>query len=715
MLYKNAYKQLCSLSATFLLIFFLSANFYGAPGDLDLSFGNGGKVTTNFGALSGEAENVAIQSDGKIVAVGLAYDGQNQHFALARYNTDGSLDTTFGMGGKVVTYINTIARAYAVAIQSDGKIVAAGYSISTSGNDFALARYNTNGSLDTTFGTGGIVLAPFIGVQIAYAVAIQPDGKIVAAGTYYVGFDYETNFALMRFNTNGSLDTSFGTGGVVITGFNSNNSDEAYAVAIQSDGKIVAAGISASGTSYDFALARYNGDGSLDTSFGMGGQVTTDIGGNENAVNDVSIQSDGKIVAAGYNRIGNGNDYNFALARYYTNGSLDNTFGMGGTVTTLVGESSFASAAAIQSNGKIVVAGYGRIGTNGVLTLARYNIDGSLDNPFGVGGKVLTPIGNGGNAGAGGVAIQPDGRIVAAGFSSNGTNADFALVRYQGGSNTNIRTRFDFDGDGRADTSVFRPSDRVWYLNQSTQGFSATQFGLSTDKITPADFDGDGKTDIAVFRGGTWLWLSSSTGVFNAYQFGSALDAPVPADYTGDGRDELAVYRDGVWWALDLSNGGVLSTPFGLGSDRPVAADYDGDGRDDQAVYRNGTWYINRSTLGFTSVQWGLPTDRLVPADYDGDGKADPAVYRDGAWHLNRSQNGYASLQFGTTTDVPTPADYDGDGTTDVAVFRPSDGNWYRLRSMSGFDVVHFGTNGDLPIRTRRYVYNEECAGCWDY
>jgi len=150
---------------------------------------------------------------------------------------------------------------------------------------------------------------------------------------------------------------------------------------------------------------------------------------------------------------------------------------------------------------------------------------------------------------------------------------------------SNVNPNADFDGDGRSDISVFRQSDGAWYLNSSTQGFSATQFGLSTDKITPADYDGDGKTDIAVYREGTWYWLNSSNGGFNAIQFGLASDIPQPADFDGDGRAELAVYRGGNWYTLNLANNQFNAVQFGLSTDKPVVADYDGDGRADYAVY----------------------------------------------------------------------------------------------------------------------------------
>lgn len=255
---------------------------------------------------------------------------------------------------------------------------------------------------------------------------------------------------------------------------------------------------------------------------------------------------------------------------------------------------------------------------------------------------------------------------------------------------------FDFDGDGRADVAVFRPSDRVWYLNRSQAGLSATQFGLSTDKISPADYDGDGRTDISIYRDGTWFWLKSSDNSIRAAQFGNTTDIPVPADYTGDGPAELAVYRNGTWWTLDLENNQTSTIQFGLPTDKPFVADYDGDGRADQAVYRNGEWHLNRSAQGYTVINFGLASDQPVVGDYDGDGKADPAVYRDGTWYLLQSTNSYAAFQFGLTGDVPTPADFDGDGKTDASVFR--NGTWYLRQSTSGISIQQFGLANDKPV-----------------
>ncbi|HZH33561.1 MAG TPA: FG-GAP-like repeat-containing protein, partial [Pyrinomonadaceae bacterium] len=257
------------------------------------------------------------------------------------------------------------------------------------------------------------------------------------------------------------------------------------------------------------------------------------------------------------------------------------------------------------------------------------------------------------------------------------------------------RTQFDFDGDGRADISVFRGGN--WYLQQSTAGFRAIQFGLGSDRIPPADYDGDGKTDIAVYRGGNWYILQSSNNAFRAVNFGLPDDTVQTGDYDGDGRADVAVFRpsNGTWY-LQQSTAGFAAFNFGQAGDKPVAADYDGDGKTDFAVFRAGNWYVQRSRDGFTAAQFGVSTDIPVAADYDGDGKADFAVFRSGNWYVQRSRDGFYSIQFGISSDAPVPADYDGDGKTDVAVFR--DGNWYLQRSTAGFTAVQFGLSADLPV-----------------
>ena len=328
-----------------------------APGDLDQSFGTGGKVVTRDGACS-QASALAIQyNDGKLVVAVDFWCLSPKTFALRRYNPNGIVDSSFGTGGKVTTDFGGSSSAYALAIQADGKLVAAGGAL----NDFALARYNSDGSLDSGFGTGGKVTTDFGGSSGATALAIQADGKLVAAGV--AGDD----FALARYNPNGSLDPNFGIGGKVTTDFG--GSDRANALAIQADGKLVTAGVAGD----HFALARYNPDGSLDSNFGTGGKVTTDFGdSNGVGARDLAIQADGKLVVVGTKVVGFlGND--FALARFNADGTLDSSFGTGGKVITshfpnFFADGEGASALAIQLDGKLVAAGF----ATSDIGLARY-------------------------------------------------------------------------------------------------------------------------------------------------------------------------------------------------------------------------------------------------------------------------------------------------------------------------------------------------------
>jgi hypothetical protein len=268
---------------------------------------------------------------------------------------------------------------------------------------------------------------------------------------------------------------------------------------------------------------------------------------------------------------------------------------------------------------------------------------------------------------------------------------------------------FDFDGDGKTDIGIFRPSDGSWWYSRSTDNqVRIYSFGLGTDIITPGDFTGDGKTDISIFRPSTGEWFiqRSEDNSFFSLPFGQSGDIPVPADYDGDGKSDAAVFRpsSGTWFILNSGGNGTSIVNFGASTDKPVPADFDGDGKADLSIFRpsdGSWWYLQSSNLQSRVYLFGVGTDKAVQGDYTGDGKADIAIWRPatGEWFVLKSEDlSYYSVPFGQMGDVPVAGDYDGDGKFDTGVFRPSTGVWYIQRSTAGILIATFGSSGDRPI-----------------
>jgi uncharacterized delta-60 repeat protein len=444
-----------------------------SAGHLDPTFGHGGKVFTDLATFSTDGcRKVLIQPDGKILAVGRSERSGQRSFALVRYTSSGGPDSEFGDGGVALTPLGEEADAVGVTLQPDGKIVVCGNSGRLSGpQDVTLVRYSADGTLDDRFGKSGVVLTDLGANDHAVGVALQADGKIVVCGNS--GHPGARDFAVLRYNTDGSLDHGFGKGGVILTNLGSpaTSDDCAVGLVLQRDGKIVAGGLSNRPGTYDFAVVRYNADGSLDDGspsdttpgdhFGLAGMAFADFGGRDETWSMV-LQPDGKIVAGGFSwRDVSIETLGIKLARYTADGNLDPSFGAGGKVSTDLPGEDQAFDFALQPDGKIVAAATLYHVHNEVerrvpldedktlvirppqrpspsydIALVRYNADGTLDAQFGKSGVIFTDLEPDykENPGPTGLALQPDGKVVV-GASAIGPNGlDFVVVRYLGRS-----------------------------------------------------------------------------------------------------------------------------------------------------------------------------------------------------------------------------------------------------------------------------------------
>ncbi|HEY0429234.1 MAG TPA: FG-GAP-like repeat-containing protein [Pyrinomonadaceae bacterium] len=604
---------------------------------------------------------IVQQADGKILVSGefpLA-NGVARN-SLARFNADGTLDTGF------VPYFNSLINQtiYAVAPQPDGKVIVG------AGQGIVLKRLNSDGSQDTTFVTN------LHASSIVYDIQVLPNNQILVGGLITFNNDQQIGGRkVVRLNANGSTDTTFNPPAM---------DAEVYKVLQQPDGKILIGGnFTQLGTTIRGRIARLNTDGSLDTSFNP-------PGGANNSVYDFDLQADGKVVIGGIFTALNGSNNHVRIGRLNSDGSLDTGFVQ--TVDANI------NAVKVEPSGKILIGGaFSQVGGFARSRITRLNSNGSLDLTFSA-SATLTVLD---------ISLQADNKILVGGEFTEISNVSKVTVARLLNITAPLRTLFDFDGDGRADISVFRPSTNRWYEFLSGNSTVSEQtFGIANDTVAPADYDGDGKTDIAIYRAssGDWWYLSSTDGIQKSVHWGAAGDIPRPADFDGDGKADYVVFRpsNNVWYRFG-STGTTSNIVFGLAGDKPVTGDFDGDGKSDLAIFRpsNGNWwYLSSVDNSQKAVQWGISTDIPAPADFDGDGKTDFAVYRPstGVWYIINSSNGsFTIFQFGTAEDKPVPADYDGDGRADIAVFRPSTGTWYQQKTTAGFTAQQFGVGSDVP------------------
>lgn len=481
------------------------------------------------------ATSVLVQADGKIITAGWAYNSASgsYDFAICRRSVDGTADLGFGAGtGQTLLPVGSAEdRAYSAALQADGKIVLAGYSYvaATSSYDFSVARLNSDGSLDSSFGSGtGKALLAVSSTASAYAMTLQGDGKLVLAGySYSATGSTGDDFTVMRLNADGSLDSTFGMGwGSVI--LSHAGTDFGRSVSVQNDGKIVLAGTFDTG---QFGVARLNSNGSLDTGFGASGYATIAVGSYGVAsVYGSALQTDGKILLVGLGNNDATNNKSFAVVRLASDGSLDSSFGGGtGKVFIPIGDMDNGRSTTLQTDGKILIAGYTRVdpqpfvtGTT-VFAVMRLNSNGTLDSSFGQGGKVTAYVGSS-NAEAYSLALQSDGKILVAGQAVNPdghSGQDFALLR--------------LNTDGSVDNNFGVAASTTFTGDATDNYFSSGAAGSHT-------YDGAGGSDYVAYSNaigpvvanlttGSASWLNGSDVLVSIENlFGSNYDDTLTGD-----------------------------------------------------------------------------------------------------------------------------------------------------------------------------------------
>jgi uncharacterized delta-60 repeat protein len=681
---------------------------YTANGARDVTFGTGGVVATNLFTLSWDSRAVAIGPTGKVYVAGLLYDTHDADAAVTRLTAQGELDPN-GFFPGVVPFGASDDIANAMVVLADGSVVIAGRKDLQGTRSFLLAKLTTNGQLDTAnFGNiGRTVHTMGIGFAEAFALVQQTDGKFVSAGYALMGSG-NTDFALARYDQNGYLDSTFGTAGVVITPFGALN-DAAQAVAIQPDGKIVAAGYTRVGSLFDIAIARYNANGSLDATFGSGGKLVIAASASNDQGTAIAITREGKILVAGY--LLNGSNQNIGVVRVNANGTLDTTFAINGIASVdVAGGADIGWGMALQRNGKILIAGQGFDGAANAFVAVRLNDNGTRDASFGTNGVQVidaSPTSDFGRA----VAVQPDGRIVIAGTA--GTN--LAVVRLMG--DPKKVTQADANNDGREDLYWRDAAGGLswWLMNGAVASNTNYQtLGVEWQLVDTGDFNGDGKADL-VWRnlndGTVYVWLLDGHTILSTVSPGAPpLDFVLvgAADLDGDGKSDLVFRSTSTGLAYGwLMNGGAIvgQGPIGNpGTDWKIVdlADFDGDGKADILWQRTTdgvvyTWWMNGLSIRFSF--WIAQLDPALwtlvsSGDFNADGTAD-LLWRSTAgdtwvWLMD-GMGGVTAASIGNpggAWSIKAVGDLDGDGRDDL-VWRHTDGTIYYWK-MNGTSVTSY-------------------------
>ena len=721
---------------------------------LDPGFGQAGLVVSvGIEGMDATIESVAVQADGKVVVdggTGLLAGGEA--LIVRRLDEDGAPDATFGKAGEVdipapagsdPATSSFYFASHSLLVQPDGKIVVeATYSPpstpSAPSSITEIIRLEPGGQLDPTFGQGGVATLAADGPTLT-ALALQGDGKIVAAGAVMTSGTAAPVPAAERLDADGAVDTSFGTGGLFISANPlgaAGSLGSISAVAIDpSTGKIVLGTTSTvapvTGQAQFFAeVIRLDADGTIDASFGQKGY---DSPGSAQTVTALAVRPDGKILVAG-NATGIGTITSSAgatLIRLDADGATDPTFAADFAALPTPGLA--LDSLALQPDGKIVVGG-GQPGASFNVSVARLDADGAPDVGFGTRGQetvgLTPPFLPSSNEPASftpslaAVAIAPDGKIVVAGdLGEIAFGSYFAVEAFVGRLlpiAVSEPTPGDYTGDGQADPAVYLPAFGLYAVRPPSGGDIVEPFGFAGAGQTipaPGYYTGDGQADLAIYLPSLaeFVIRPDTGGPDEIIPFGIAgagQTIPAPGDYDGSGRTEIAAYLPALAeFVYRPADGGAdVVVPFGFagaGQTIPAPGDYDGDGKADIAAYlpsigalavRPSSGGADRITyFGFAGAGQTIP----APGDYDGDGKADIAAYLPsiGAFAVRPSSGGADQITYfgfaGAGQTIPAPGDYDGDGKADIAAYLPSLGVFAYRPSGGGADVLEpFGAAG---------------------